>query len=223
MPSPVYWNAIYQTSLKTKKLYNTVLSKEWNYFNSGNMKSIFLKDDWVKKAEYIANKLLDNNYFNRIENKVKKETQKITNFLKKEKNIDFSKLSFKELIKLANKIEKICLDYDTANVLAWFLAGDSFQEKIYNRLKISKEDFLVLVTPKERTAVSELEYKLLKYALNKKDLERAAKELSEDYGWIPFGYDGPEYWGKDYFIKELRKKIGNEGVKAFVLPLEEMT
>lgn len=211
MFSPAYWNIIYQTSLNTKRLYNVTLSKEWVYFKSGNQKSIFLKDDWSKKAEYIANKLLeDNKYFKRIENRVNQEKKNLERFLKKVKGTDFLKLSFKKLVSLANKIKKMCLNYDTANVLAWFLAGDKFQEKLRVSLKIPQEDFLTLVTPEEKTALSQLEYELLRYSKLIKQkrggLEELARELSNNYGWIPFGYDGPQYWYKEHFIKELKKK-----------------
>ena len=212
LPSPVYWNIVYQTSLKTKKLYDIVLSKGWFHFNSGSHKLIFLKNEWNKKGEYIANKLLkDSKYFKRIKRRVNLEKNKTERFLKKIKNINFSKLTFKELINLGNKIKDRCLSYDSANVLAWFLGADKFQEKIYSLLNIPKEDFLILITPEEKTAVSQLEYKLLKYAKlvksKKGNLEKLSQELANDYGWIPFDYDGPKYWKKDYFLKEIKKNF----------------
>lgn len=212
LPSPVYWNIIYQTSLKTKMLYSAVLSKGWFHFNSGGHKLIVLKSDWNNKGEYIANRLLkDNRYFKKIENRVNLEKDKTKRFLMEVKSVNFSKLTFKELINLANKIKDRCLNYDSANVLAWFLGADKFQEKIYNLLDIPKEDFLILITLKEKTAVSQLEYKLLKYAklvkAKEKNLQKLSQELANDYGWIPFSIDGPKYWGKDYFLKEIKKNI----------------
>ena len=212
MPSPVYWNVIYQTSLETKKLYNTVLSRGWFYFYSGNHKLIVLKNDWNNKEEYIANRLLKNNkYFKKIENRVNLEKKKTKRFLIEAENVNFSKLTFKELINLGNRIKNRCLNYDSANVLAWFLGADKFQEKIYNLLNIPKEDFLILITPEEKTAVSQLEYKLLKYArlvmAKEKNLEKLSQELANDYGWIHFDYDGLKYWRKDYFLKEIKKNI----------------
>lgn len=212
LPSPVYWNIIYQTSLKTKKLYNIVLSKGWFYFYSGSHKLIFLKNDWENKGEYIANRLLKNNkYFKKIENRVNLEKDKTKRFLREVESVNFSKLTFEELINLGNRIKDRCLNYDSANVLAWFLGADKFQEKIYNLLDIPKEDFLILITPEEKTAVSQLEYKLLKYArlvkTKEKNLEKLSQELADDYGWIHFDYDGLKYWRKDYFSKEIKKNI----------------
>ena len=31
--------------------------------------------------------------------------------------------------------------------------------------------------------------------------------MANDYGWIPFDYDGPKYWRKDYFLKEVKKNV----------------
>ncbi len=212
LPSPVYWNIVYQTSLETKKIYDVTLSRGWFYFKSGGHKLIFLKDEWNKKGEYVANKLLKNNkYFRTIKNKINSEENKTGIFLKKIKNINLPKLTFKELINLGNSIKDRCLYYDSANVLAWFLAADKFQAKIRNLLNVPEKHFLILITPREKTAVSQLDYKLLKYAKlikeKKKDLEKLSKELADDYGWIPFDYDGPRYWNKSYFLNELKKNI----------------
>ena len=88
VPSPVYWNIVYQTSLKTKKLYNIVLSKGWFHFSLGGHKLIFLKNEWSKKGEYIADRILkDNRYFKKIEDRVNLEKNKTKIFLRKAKSI----------------------------------------------------------------------------------------------------------------------------------------
>jgi phosphohistidine swiveling domain-containing protein len=38
-------------------------------------------------------------------------------------------------------------------------------------------------------------------------LKKEAIRLSDKYGWIPFGYDGPKYWDKIYFINLLKRKV----------------
>jgi len=229
MLSPVYWNVIYQTSSKTRRLYNVALNKVWMYFDrNGNQKSIYLKSDWEKKGKYIADKLLkDNSYFKKIKKSINQETFRVEEFLKRIKKIDLSKLDFKNLVSLANRIKNLCLNYDSANVFIWFLAGDEFQKKIYEIIKIPEKEFLLLITPEEQTAVSQLEYKLLKYAnLIKKrrdNLKSLSQKLADKYGWIPFGYDGPEYWTKDYFIKELNKNLKKKDLDKEIKKIEALS
>ena len=143
MLSPVYWNMVYQTSPIIKKIYKVNIPICWYLFKFDRVKAIFIKDDWHKTGNYIAKKMLNNSrYFKNLENKVKQETKKLDIFFQKAKSFDFTVLSFNELVDLANKIKKLCLDYEAANVLAWFVGGDQFQKIVSELIDIPQNDFL---------------------------------------------------------------------------------
>jgi len=210
--TPCYWNIISQTSLRTKKIYNIGIKIIWQYFLKGNLIQFFSKKEWESAGDKIANKLYkDKNFVGSLEKKLNQAEKQINVFLEKNKNLDYSKLTFSELTNTANAIKNLWLDYDNINIPSWYIGGDKFRELIFKDLNIPEDEFLFLTTPTKKTAVSELEYKLLKCTKlikdKKRNLEKTAEKLSQDYGWIPFGYDGLEYWSKDYFIRELRKKL----------------
>lgn len=211
MLAPAYWNAISHSSRFAKKIYGATLKFECHIFNTdGRMQVVFEKKNWDKTGYYISLNLFSNEkYFKKIEKKINQETNDSEKFLKEIKIIDFSKLSFRQLINLAKRIKKVWLDYDVANIFSWYVGGDKFKDKVEKYLRLSENDFLFLTTPTARTAISRLEYDLLKCSLRVKEntiqLEKAAGGLSEKYGWIPFGYDGLEYWDKKYFIEKLKK------------------
>jgi len=211
--SPCYWNGIYQTSLQTKKIYGVSLEEEWNYYSNYRMMAIQNEENWKRAGEYIVSKISNKEYFKKIQKAIEKEERNIENFLGKAKKINFSSLSFQEIIKIAKKIKKLSLDYDSANVLSWYVAGDKFLELIKKNKKISEDDYDFVATPLQKTYVSQLEEKVLEYALliksGKKDLDKSAQFLADKFGWIPFGYDGLEYWDRKYFVKLLKQKIKN--------------
>ena len=212
MLTPGYWNSISHTSSRTKELYGVNMDVEWFAFANGRGRTIFLKKDWDKKEEYLAGKFLNNQlYFTRVKSMVESEIKKIEEFFIEIKNQNFSKFNIGELLWLAEKIKKLWLDYDEISVLGFFVGGDRFTKLVGEKLKLSQDDFLFLTTPVEKTAVSQFEYELLKYAKlikeEKRNLEKSGEKLADEFGWIPFGYDGMEYWYKNYFIKKLKNQI----------------
>ncbi len=216
--APLCWNPISHTSLAAKKLYKTGITIEWMVSKDGRARTIFMKDNWSRVANIISEKLLkEKGYFERLQKRLKIEAIKMEKFLQRMKKENISKLRYNELINLANKIKKMWLDYDVINVYAWYIGGDEFKEKIDKLLNLSHEEFLFLTTPTEKTEVSKLEYELLKYTKlikkGKSDLGKTAEKLSNSYSWIPLGYDGLEYWDKNHFVNELKKKVKNYSEK----------
>jgi len=218
MFNPVYWNLITQTSPITKNIYGVILTIEFNEYKSGRVRSIFLKNDWERVCNHIAKNMLNKIYFDNIKKEIEKGAEETKKFLKEIKKINLSKLNFDELISLSKKIQKIWLIYDIPNVYSWFIGGDKFKEIVNNKLNLPNDIFLFLTTPIEKTFVSRLEFDLLKYTKlikqNKHNLEEVAKKLSDDYCWIPFGYDGLEYWTREYFIKKLKNNVKNYSKKV---------
>jgi phosphohistidine swiveling domain-containing protein len=212
MISPCYWNGIVQSSLVCGKYYGKGLKNSWMLFDSFSREiSFYLKEEYETVALYTSKRMFnERTYFFRIEKIVKKKKEDILEFIDYIKNINFSALSFSEQIRLIKKIQKLFIAYDEASIQAWFVGGDYFREMLFKDLNIPENDFAILTTPVEKTKASQFEYefvKILKLVKTKKiNIEKAAEILSDKYGWIPFAYDGPIYWGIKHFIKRLEKE-----------------
>ncbi|MFA5931450.1 MAG: PEP-utilizing enzyme [archaeon] len=201
--NPVYWNPVVQTSKEIEAIYGTFLSVEWNIYKEGRMRVIIPQEEWDRIGVFIANKMFsDKQYFDNLVSKTKSAKKEIDSFLIKSKKQDYSKCSLKELNSFAKEIYSLFMKYDSASVFSWFIAGDLFKEKVHNKLGLSWEDFEIVSLPEEKTFVSKLDEDLLKASLLKNPTLQAAN-LSNKYYWVPFGYDGPSIWGKEYFLEKI--------------------
>jgi len=211
MLTPVYWNAVLQTSQAVKENYGKTLSVEYNFFFDGLMNTVIPKQEWDEVGKYIAERLVkEKGYFENIEQKTNNAKQEIKSFLKTIKEKDLSKLSFQNLVGLTDEICSLFMKYDSASVFAWFVAGDILKQKIGARLKIYGDDLDIIALPNEQTAATQMERDIIEAALKNEPVEKAGEILSEKYYWIPFGYDGPNIWDSQYFIQrieEYRKDI----------------
>lgn len=211
---PAYWNSIVQSSLAVKKLYGIGIVHAWmNFFKENGQykqKSIYLNKEVETVEKYVVKCLIDKaDYFTKIEKKEMLKRKEIIEFTKKFEKTDISKKNFSDLIKLVKKIKKIWIDYDIITVQIWFYAGDKFKETAKKRLGLPEKDFIFLADPLEKSYTSKLQKSLIKGALavqkNPKKIKNITRNLSNNFGWIPFGYDGPEYWDADYFISKLKE------------------
>ena len=211
MLTPNIWNAEVQTSPKLKQIYGKYLRYTWIIFQAGRARSIYLKNEWERMGKYIAGRMMKGKtYFKNLEYQVAARRKRIKNLINEIKSVNFSKISLDNLIKQALKIKKVWTDFELANVYAWHLGGDYYLELLGKKLKISPEDLPALTMPKEKTQVLKFEIDYLKNlkALKNKKLKAAAaaERLADDYGWLPYNYDGPVYWDKKYFLKKLLKE-----------------
>jgi hypothetical protein len=206
MLTPVYWNAVLQTSQMVKENYGKMLSVEYNFFFDGLMNTVIPKQEWDEVGEYIAERLVkEKGYFENIEQKTNNAKQEIKSFLKIIKEKDLSKLSFQNLVGLTDEIYSLFMKYDSASVFAWFVAGDILKQKIGARLKIYGDDLDIIALPNEQTAAIQMERDIIEAALKNEPVEKAGEILSEKYYWIPFGYDGPNIWDSQYFIQRIEE------------------
>jgi len=222
MLTACYWNGICQSSLLVKKIHRTRADIIWQVYKDGYLRQVHLKENWSRSGKTISRRLLnDKAYFSFLKKEIEKAEGRADLFRKKFCNEDLVKLSFKKLIVAAEKIKELWFDYDIINVPAWFWGGDQFRELVKKNLRIPEVEFLTLSTPVKKTFVSQLEFDLLSAAVlikNKKsNLGETAIKLSDKYGWIPFGYDGPEYWGKEYFIKEIKNNFSSAEKKLKII------
>jgi len=211
--APVYWNSISQTSSGAKKIHGVTFGLMWGWHHDGRQMQFYKKNEWDRLAKFLARRLsYDKKYFRLVRISLARSEIKVSRFLKNIRRRILTELSLEQLIELANLIKRHWIDYDQINVFPWYLGGDNFQIIIKNRLNISEEDFLFLSTPLKKTFATKLEEDLLKYARLIKSkhtkLDLLAQKLSVDYGWLPFGYNGPVYWDVKYFSRKLKHLVG---------------
>jgi hypothetical protein len=193
--SPVYWNPVAQTSDICEKIYGIKLNKEYNIFAKGRMRSIMIKKEWDKAANFIAHKFLnDQQYFNNIINEALRAKNAILDYIK-DRNTDFSCEDSKQLIAAALQIRDLFINYDTASVYSWFLAGDYYKDLLREKLNIKIEELNIITTPSQETLATQMEEEILRNSLLD-DIAASAAILAKKYYWLPFGYDGPDVWNE---------------------------
>lgn len=203
MLTPCYWNGVIQTSDKTEEIHGIKADFHWQLFLNGNMRQFYLKKTWDRVNKFTSQRLAsDVKYFNFLKKAIPAKEKEADRFVKSFKRIDLAKLNFEELTEQAFAVQKTWLDYDHFNVMPWFWGGDLLLVKLKKETNIPEKDLLTLISNIE-SSVGQMEYDLAKAVLSKKNVEKTAQKLSDDYGWIPFGYDGPVFWGEDYFIKKI--------------------
>ena len=197
--SPTYWNSIVQTSAAPVKLYGGTLNMEYNFYSKNRMVLAIPKKDWQELSKKISFKIInDKNLFNEIKKRTNISTKRILIFIRKSKKINYSTLSFDELIRMANDIYQLFFEYDTACLFSWFVAGDELETKIKKILRINMNDLKIITRPLKKTYSSQMTEEVLGESLKVKS---DAVKLSKKYYWIPFGYDGPKIWDAKYFAK----------------------
>ncbi len=216
---PAVWNVFSQSSLVTKK-YHGINIKQSLFFKDGKALWIFKESDWKKTGQHLLNRFVrEKDYFTQIYNKQKQVGLRTINLthriIKVLKNSD---LTILELVKLIAKLENLWVEYDQINVLPWYLGSEPVKDYLFLKLGevgVTNKEIESLLFPKALSLAAQEEIAVLNAASNVKtfkSLSEAANKLSYDFGWMPFGYDGPEYWSSDHYFKVLKQKHKN--VKA---------
>lgn len=216
MIAPAYWTGLSTVSSNIKKLYETKPITCYDIFdNQGRILVIYFNEEYNYLTEYIGYRLFsDKNYFEKIKNEIDKRKIQFTKFLNKLENTDFKTLNNQSLISLAQEFPGEAICFEEANLFGWCFGAEGLSKILYNHLDIPEEDFLILATPKIKTAVNQVEFEILnslRKILNKDSrLEEEVKNLSSRFGPIPHGFDGMEYWDEKHFLK----RINDEYIKG---------
>lgn len=208
MLSPVYWNGESQASKDTKNIYNVNLSANWFTFKDGRSQAIYLMEDWEHIGDYVSSKMFfEKNYIKKIRKQLKIERREAVKTIKMLRKIDLSNLKFNNYLNYLKIIKDKWIKFNNANVLSWYVGGDKFGRLLADSVKLSAHDFLFLSTSIKKTAAGRIDEELINYAKlileNKKTINQLANKASEKFGWIPFRYDGLEYWDEKYFKNKL--------------------
>lgn len=213
MFTPCHWNSIAQSSRLSKKYYGDILKEEVIIFEKGIQKTVILSKEWDRVSSHIAESILkQKNYFIKLKKIVEREKIKTQKYILDLRKIDFAKQDFSGLIDCAEEIKNVWLSYDCSSMPAWFIGGDKFKDLVKNNLKLEAEEFEQLALPQVKTFVNQLDYDLIAAkikVLTGASLDKTTKKLVDVYGWIPFGYDGPEYWDEKHFANLLNKQKGD--------------
>ncbi len=206
--TPCYWNLISQTSPITAKIHGITSPVVWGIYSHGFMKQVYLQSDWEKVCEFISDRLSDPNYLTSLQKLLAVAEEKALSLVSANKWSDLKKLSVSDLLSRATLVQKCWLEYDQINVPAWLWGADLFREKVRRSLGISEEDIALLTQPDQKTYVTSMELEVAQakeaFLQDPKSISASAEKLSEKYGWIIFGYNGPQYGDKDYFIQRIK-------------------
>jgi len=209
--APAYWNTVLQTNPSVEKNYGKKLSLEYCFYFGGQMNVVIPKRDWNQIGEYVSEQLVnDKNYFENIEERTEMVKQNILTFITENKETDLSKLSFQNLTHLAEKIKTLFMDYDSASLFTWFVAGDLLKKKIGARLELSGDDLDIIALPEEQTFATQMEREVIEGSLDKNNEKQSSKDLADKYYWIPFGYDGPSIWNDEHFVHRIKEFRNNK-------------
>ena len=214
--TPAFWNAEGRTKKLAKQIHGKMPSVCYLvYLPNNRVRWLYLKKENDSVSKNISNKLYsDRNYFNRLKTNQKKAEKGIFALNKKIDAYNLENLEWGELASLVAEIKNMWLVYDIFNTPAWIFGADLLKEKIAQRLQIPEDDFLFLTTPLEKTETNKLDLEFLIFLQKIKNkqyqVEKAAEKLSAKFGWIPFGYDGPEYWNKEHFVKKIKKELHSD-------------
>lgn len=226
MFTPCYWNTIIHSSVEVKKLYGVALKQEIAIFSGGSMRTIISASDWNRVANHIAGNFFKRRtYFNKIQRLIERRKTETENFITALRSVDFAGQDPKFLASLAKKLQSVWFAYDSANVPAWFFGGDRFKELLNEQINIADKDFEALITPAAQTFVNQLDRSLVMARVavaQGASIDKEAIKLSNDYGWVPFGYDGPVFWGSQYFVRLIKKdKFGLSALRNKLRIIDE--
>lgn len=200
--TPVYWNPVLQTSEAVEKIYGTRMYLQYNFFVDGFVNAVIPQHEWDAAGDYIVTHILESpEYFTHIEKETQIARERLLAFLQSQKTVDLHALSFEDLVALSETIRDLFLVYDAASFFVWFVAGDPLHRRVAIKLSLSDEDLNTVMLPAELTYASQMERDVLFAACSDECAETAAVQLSKKYYWMPFGYDGPDMWDVQHFVK----------------------
>jgi phosphohistidine swiveling domain-containing protein len=194
------------------------------YFDGIKLTQYYYTDEWDNVGRTIAKKIWDEaNYLDNLYEKQLQLGYKMVKTVNGLKTVDFYSYNLNKLEILLYKLYKKWLEFDEFNVSPWFIGGDFFQKRwateiLKSTLDITDEDLEVLQTPAFNSFAHNEEVDIIKSTIEVKHgnkiLDSVCNYLSNAWGWINFGYDGPEIFSSKYYNELIIEKLK--------LPLDEL-
>ncbi len=225
---PEIWNSLSETVNATKKWHGVKIPRVYNFFINRKCYCIYEKSGLEKVSKYIANRLVTKPaYFKKIWRLHKlfgKQAERIA------RNVlsTHQKLNSLDEPNVLRLLKANWIRFDQVNVLPWFTAAESLREYIEKRLvsqyKVPEKDIEILRNANTLSLPSLEEVSLFKAGIKHKkgiDLKILCKKLSKEFGWIPFGYDGPTFWDENFYQKKLLS-LNKKSIVALNLEIDKI-
>lgn len=208
---PEIWNSLSETHTNTKKWHGIKISSFNTFFINRKCICIYNQDELNEIGKFLLNKYITTPpYFNKVKRlhtpyglKAEKLVRKVL--------LNQSAIRTAPALKYLSSLKKAWINFDQVNVLPWFLGADFLREYIIGQLThkygATPEDIDLLCAADKLSLPAQEELKSYKAALASKkgtDTAKSASLLSKEFGWIPFGYDGPNFWDHVYFQKKIK-------------------
>jgi phosphoenolpyruvate synthase/pyruvate phosphate dikinase len=231
--SPAFWNGVSQTSPETATIHSARISKLWMIFEQGHLTMVYFADDWESVGQALLERTLrEERYLTDIYAEQLKLGKQLVKHSRRTLSKSLEVFTIERLLREYEKLKSLWLSYDRTNVLPWHVMGDYLKDYIYKELhehspELTDEDFLLVTMPTSKSFNLEEELASYRLALQMKrhlgpvaklDLPVNINELpekvrnllqrtAEKFGWIPFGYDGPEIWDVHYYLTRINELI----------------
>src|SRR3989344_5855676 len=187
---PSVWNTISKNHPEMLKIHGIKFNCDVLFFEDGKGIWIYEQKEWNKIAQHLLRYFIHHpNYFSRIH----RDQLKTGNF------------TLTKSIKSLFYLQKLWFKYDRINTLPWFVGAEALKDYLYlelEKLNIPRVKIVRLFLPRTLSLTTQEELARYKSALavkSGKNKKKLARNLSDKFGWIPFGYDGPLYWDNQYF------------------------
>ncbi|OGE74261.1 MAG: hypothetical protein A3I07_00470 [Candidatus Doudnabacteria bacterium RIFCSPLOWO2_02_FULL_42_9] len=204
---PSVWNTISKNHPEMLKIHGIKFNCDVLFFEDGKGIWIYEQKEWNKIAQHLLRYFIHHpNYFSRIHRDQLKTGQAlekaVLTFLEQLKTGNFT---LTKSIKSLFYLQKLWFKYDRINTLPWFVGAEALKDYLYlelEKLNIPRVKIVRLFLPRTLSLTTQEELARYKSALavkSGKNKKKLARNLSDKFGWIPFGYDGPLYWDNQYF------------------------
>lgn len=216
-PFPGAWNYESETQDATKDLHGARIETVWLNWENGMFTAIYDEAEWNNVGKHIAKRMWDDpHYLKNIYATQKTVGGKAIKSAMEVIGLDLSKHSQLELLEHYKNLKRVWIGYDHINVPPWFIGGDFYQSMVLDILKdkynLSATEMETIITPPIPSFSHEEEimlYRAAKNSTNDETVSKYAKELSDKFYWIPFGYDGPTQNTKEEYEKKIKNIIEN--------------
>lgn len=236
-PIPADWNGMSQSGSRNAEIHGKALTKLWQVVYRHDYTGAYLENEWNEVGEHIKNKIIaEPEYLPHIYVKQKEAGLKLVKRSHAIRESDLQSWALDELFDAYAEIRRLWVEHDQWNVYPWFVAGEQFHAFVEAELKrngCSGQDIEILSTIPELSFSGKEELRILQLAekaescgIDRKNLAKKFKSeierLVEDYYWIPFGYDGPQTYDNDHYVKSIAALIG-KGRQYIDQRLRELT
>ncbi|MBN1162690.1 hypothetical protein JXA34_03025 [Patescibacteria group bacterium] len=226
------WNYTSRTHPVTEELHGTRLPQAWTLFEpNGDLTSFVVENEWKLMEEHFKKLYIEDPlYLPKIYNTQLEQGRKLMSISEKIMEEPLGEYTINKLINRYRKIKDNWEKYNSFNSIPWLVGGDSLGKHLLEesmRFDMEPEEYRVMSMNPEKSFSLDEEYQVVKLCLDivsgrqksvfkKRNvdfiklpgwIQDAIDQLVEKYYWVPFGYDGPNLYDREYYIAEICKYL----------------